>query len=86
MITRTRAVFAVAAFLVAPPSVVILARHDRWDGALTLAVLFHLYVGAEVVAELRRQSLARRRARELQRAQARVLAGVTESREGWWAS
>ena len=81
MITRTRAAVAIAAFLTVPPSVVILARHDRWDGALTLAVLFHLYVGAAVFAELRRQSLARRHVRELQRARGRVLADVTYSRE-----
>jgi hypothetical protein len=46
--TRRRAVLAVAAPVLVPPTVVALARSGRWPAALLLSALFVVYVVAEV--------------------------------------
>lgn len=85
MITGTRAVFAIVAFLAVPPSVMALARLGRWPGALTLAALYAVYVGIEVVSWLRREQTRRATQRAYLRSRGRVLADVTYSREDWAA-
>lgn len=81
MISRRRALLALASFALGPAGVALLASAGRWPGALTLSILLAGYWLAETVAWEVRMRFARRTLRELQRDRGRVLADVQWSRE-----